>query len=42
LGPASRLPRSPSWPWDASYYPPLDEPLMPAAAGPVIVLPEDE
>jgi hypothetical protein len=28
-------------PWSASYHPPLDEPLMPAAAGEVIVLPED-
>jgi hypothetical protein len=28
-------------PWDASYYPPLDEPLMPAAAGEAIVLPEN-
>ena len=28
-------------PWDASYYPPLDEPLMPAAAGDILVLPED-
>lgn len=28
-------------PWDASYHPPLDEPLMPAAAGETIVLPED-
>ena len=28
-------------PWNLSYYPPLDEPLMPAAAGDPIVLPED-
>jgi hypothetical protein len=28
-------------PWDASYYPPLGEPLMPAAAGEPIVVPED-
>jgi hypothetical protein len=27
--------------WDASYYPPLGEPLMPAAAGDPLVLPED-
>ena len=28
-------------PWDASYYPPLGEPLMPAARGETIVLPEE-
>ncbi|HEY3494131.1 MAG TPA: hypothetical protein VGK73_05570 [Polyangiaceae bacterium] len=29
-------------PWDASYYPPLGEPLMPSAAGDPIVLSEEQ